>query len=436
MDKLADYLHDVCKNVKFTPAHFGIKRELNAHFEDQIHEYVQIGMTQEDALEASIADMGDPYDLGDRLNQVHKPQREWNIVLFLVSMLCFSILISAVFQFIAVPKYYYNYFFKLLIYVPVGGILIFLLYHFDYRIFIRNSTVILIVSVLLIVIIDHWGDGMLRLVIGNHAFEAMPLAGICGVIGTAASLQYCRKKHIMIEIVNVILSFYIFGMFISLGQYLWALSQLTVYIVTCIWLSKMYSYLQNYKIKKYIHIIFIILCGLLYSDTILGEITRWIPVFLDPNAYAKSEGYVFITTRTLLSSALPLGANSLLTSGQGVSNGFLKEFVLIYIISKFGYIPGFFILLAIIIFIYFICRAVWQLRNTTGGAIALACCIPLLFQFFVAISTNLGFILPGLYSNFPFMSVGGVFLASNMILIAIILSIWRTRLEYQVLYEK
>jgi cell division protein FtsW (lipid II flippase) len=436
MDKLDDYLSEVCKNVKFKPAHFGIKRELKAHFEDQIQEYVQSDMTLEQALDVSIADMGNPYDLGNQLNCVHKPHREWKIVLLLLLMLCFSVAISAVFQFISIPQYYYNYFYKLLIYVPIGGILVVILYRLDYRFFIRYGTAILILGMLLLLIINKWGDVFSRLVVGNYAFEVMPFAGICGVLGTASSLQYSRKKSLIIEIINALLTLIIFGLFMSLSQLLWALSQLIVYIATCIWLDKTDLSLHKYRAKKVIHIIVIVICGLILSEVLFNEIIRWLPVLLHPQAYSNSQGYALLMTKRLLSSVVPFGSSALISSGQSIGSSFSKVYVLLYIFSKFGYITGYLILLSVLSFVYFICRAAWYMKNTSGGAIATACCILLVLQFIIAICTNLGFTLPGLYSKFPFLSVGGIFMVSNMLLTAIILSIWRTHLEYHILYEK
>ena len=67
------YIKQVLKQVKFIVDHRSIKRELNSHIQDLIDEHQWHDLSEHDLNLKILEEMGDPIDLGQSLNQVHKP---------------------------------------------------------------------------------------------------------------------------------------------------------------------------------------------------------------------------------------------------------------------------------------------------------------------------------------------------------------------------
>ena len=67
------YIKKVLKQVKFIVDHRSIKRELNSHIQDLIDEHQWHNLSEDELNLKILEEMGDPIDLGQSLNQVHKP---------------------------------------------------------------------------------------------------------------------------------------------------------------------------------------------------------------------------------------------------------------------------------------------------------------------------------------------------------------------------
>lgn len=67
------YIKQVLKQVKFIVDHRSIKRELNSHIQELIDEHQWHDLSEQDLNIKIQEEMGNPIDLGQSLNQVHKP---------------------------------------------------------------------------------------------------------------------------------------------------------------------------------------------------------------------------------------------------------------------------------------------------------------------------------------------------------------------------
>jgi len=67
------YIKQVLKQVKFIVDHRSIKRELNSHIQDLMDEHQWHNLSEDELNLKILEEMGNPIDLGQSLNQVHKP---------------------------------------------------------------------------------------------------------------------------------------------------------------------------------------------------------------------------------------------------------------------------------------------------------------------------------------------------------------------------
>ena len=89
MDKKIDkFLSSVCNYIKNKEVHKEVYEELKSHIYEIVEEYEESGLTEEEAINKAIERMGNPNDIGEKLNKVHKPKIDWiNIGLITIMML-------------------------------------------------------------------------------------------------------------------------------------------------------------------------------------------------------------------------------------------------------------------------------------------------------------------------------------------------------------
>lgn len=68
-----EFCDRVCAQVQYVPARDAIRRELLGHMEDHAAVLQELGVPEEEAMQAAVAAMGDASEIGRELNEQHKP---------------------------------------------------------------------------------------------------------------------------------------------------------------------------------------------------------------------------------------------------------------------------------------------------------------------------------------------------------------------------
>ena len=79
--KKEEYLHLVTDQIRCKKARPDVKTELEAHIMDQMEDYRNEGMEEQEAMERAILEMGDPVEVGVELDRIHRPKMSWEILL-------------------------------------------------------------------------------------------------------------------------------------------------------------------------------------------------------------------------------------------------------------------------------------------------------------------------------------------------------------------
>lgn len=79
--KKEEYLHIVTDQIRCKKARPDVKTELEAHIMDQMEDYRNEGMEEQEAMERAILEMGDPVEVGVELDRIHRPKMSWEILL-------------------------------------------------------------------------------------------------------------------------------------------------------------------------------------------------------------------------------------------------------------------------------------------------------------------------------------------------------------------
>ena len=68
-----EYLHTLTEQIRCKMARGTIEQEINDHIEDQKAEFLSEGMSQTEAEEAAVREMGDPVEVGLEMDRIHRP---------------------------------------------------------------------------------------------------------------------------------------------------------------------------------------------------------------------------------------------------------------------------------------------------------------------------------------------------------------------------
>lgn len=85
---MEEFIKILTEQIRCVRAREGIAQEISNHILDQTEAFEQKGMSHEQALERAVQEMGDPVEIGLSMDQIHRPQIDWKMMLitFLLSI--------------------------------------------------------------------------------------------------------------------------------------------------------------------------------------------------------------------------------------------------------------------------------------------------------------------------------------------------------------
>lgn len=85
-DRLQDYLRQVGEQIRWKRARPQLLSELETHLLDQRDDCLSQGMGEEEAQQEAVRQMGDPVDVGQALDAVHRPKPQWGLLVFALAV--------------------------------------------------------------------------------------------------------------------------------------------------------------------------------------------------------------------------------------------------------------------------------------------------------------------------------------------------------------
>lgn len=85
-----DFLNNVSKEIKYKPANKYISDELESHIEELKNDNLCKGLSEEQAEETAVEQMGDAKKIGKRLNRIHRPKLDWITLIFIFVFLWYG----------------------------------------------------------------------------------------------------------------------------------------------------------------------------------------------------------------------------------------------------------------------------------------------------------------------------------------------------------
>ena len=81
-----EYLHTLTEQIRCKMARGTIEQEINDHIEDQKAEFLGEGMSQAEAEEAAVREMGDPVEVGLEMDRIHRPTMAWGMIALIIGL--------------------------------------------------------------------------------------------------------------------------------------------------------------------------------------------------------------------------------------------------------------------------------------------------------------------------------------------------------------
>lgn len=85
-DHLQDYLRQVGEQIRWKRAWPQLLSELETHLLDQRDDCLSQGMTEEEAQQEAVRQMGDPVLIGQSLDAVHRPKPQWGLLVLALAI--------------------------------------------------------------------------------------------------------------------------------------------------------------------------------------------------------------------------------------------------------------------------------------------------------------------------------------------------------------
>ena len=89
-----EYLKLVTEQIRCREAREPVREELEQHILDQAEEFCKEGLTEDEAIERAVEEMGDPVETGVSMDWIHRPQMAWGMLVLIGIISLLSLVIQ------------------------------------------------------------------------------------------------------------------------------------------------------------------------------------------------------------------------------------------------------------------------------------------------------------------------------------------------------
>lgn len=435
-----EYLRAIEQQLRYKKAYPEIERELNDHMEDQKQAYLIKGMSEEEAEQRAVKEMGDPVVTGEALDRIHRPQTDWSLIIMAIALSLFGILMQClIFPHMDNEHIATTYQSRTILYNLIGIAVMVAVFFFDYRILGKYVWQIygcfLAVSFFLMMAGIH---GLPWFIHGGYAtaFQAGNFCQILFIPIFAAFVYHFRDQgwRGMLRSFLILLVNDVFFLMLGYGSLTVGMVVQGVCVVLLIKAATKGIYGGNRRLEVCVSALLLI--GVPVGMVLLLTCTSWgqsglavyqierLRAMLHPEQYADGAGYTVMQAQNVVASATLTGSGDL-GFFQDMSGAY-SDYIISCALSYFGILAVLLIVAVILAFLGRILHISRNQSNTLGFLLGTAVFCTLLFKSMLYFAANLG-IFPGTAVDMPFLSFGLNNAVSNDLLIGLVLSVNRYR---------
>ncbi|MCT8138488.1 FtsW/RodA/SpoVE family cell cycle protein [Anaerobacillus sp. CMMVII] len=426
--KFEEFLNKVTSKVKSKEAHNRIKKELTNHLQELSQSFQKRESSKEKAEEKAIQEMGNPYAIGENLNQIHKPKMDWILIVLFVILagVGFLPLVGGIPELSLSSTYFIG---RQVIWSILAVLVLIGFLFFDYR-KLKNLWMYFYASGLLIHLYLYFFG-----YITNGVNKWISLPGVM-VDGTMISLflfflawaGIFSKNNEFNSWKKQGLLFFLFWTPIFLYMMVPNFMFCIIYFFCII---GMFAFAQVQK-KLALKLVgtnavagLIFLLAIIITSRESYFFTR-LSAFINPNADPNGAGYMYITVRDILSQAGWFGNGLYNDLNFQLLPEAHTDFVFPYLVYSLGWAFGIALSLILLLFISRISKNAFKTKDLYGRLIVIAGAA--LFSVPTIWNILMGFgLVPIMGVSLPFISYGGSMLLFYTAFLGLILNVYRRK---------
>ncbi len=434
------YLQAVLEQIRCEKVHPYIREELMGHIQDQIEDNRKSGMSEKEAEEAAVRDMGDPVEIGVEFDRIHRPQIAWKMLIVIGVISVLGILVHFfITRQIADSNLWDSSVSgssRYALHVLIGLALMFVVYRIDYTYLAKYAKVIAACILLFGLVCLHAGTVAGGVILGIHVgggsiVAVNTLLMLYVPIYAAVVYKYHGEGHagIVKSIVWMLLPVYIA---IRLPRMPLALMLfVSMLVVLMIGIGK--GWFQVAKKKAFI------LMGLVAFGFPVGGLGALVLMRGSLGYYIERARSFYMDSDGLAYYASML--DSVRDNAKWIGNSGMKflgfvqdgnrDFILSYVTASYGLLAAIIVCCLLAVLVVFIFSASLQQKNQLGLAMGCGCGMIFLMNLAANILINMG-IVPTAWTFLPFLSAGGNNIVLCYGLVGIVLSIYRYKNIYPI----
>lgn len=441
--QIKEYLNSICEQIKYKPIRGEISKEIEGHIVDLKQEYINDGNKEEIAEEKAIQQMGNPEEIGKKLNQIHKPKLDLQLILITIILLCFGFLVSFIRTCHLVTNgNETNAMTKYIFFLILGVLLSIPIYFIDYRKLLKYSNILYGIASGLIIWTLLFGvniNGIPHIYISPTASSISPVIiavplYIISFVGFINNLE--KKSKIKMKILqkcNINVVKIIVLSIISLFLLTLMPSITSTFILGLTYLIIATGKILESKENKKRNILMLwgipLLIGMILLIYIVGGRTYYIwnrfEVTFHPESDANGMGWTELNRKIIINSAQTYGeAEDMSNAIELFDEG--TNFAFISILAHYGWIVTVLVTVSILLLcIKLIINAI-KIKEKYGKSLIIGISSMFILQSIFNILMNLNLWMESNY-NLPFVSYGGFNLIINLMCLSLILSVYRKK---------
>ena len=423
--KIAEFLNTVCKQIRCEEVHDDIKLELKNHIIELAEDDISSGISEGEAVNKALSNMGDAASIGKELNKCHKPKPEWGLMILTILFASVGLITNYLVEMsgIVTGEPSLVLFFRALGSSLIGTFLAVILYFFDYRKIKKYSKYIYMITLMLLIFTISNGqrvNGMAWLAIGPFGINFVsicPYLFAVALSGIFENWNWSSLKHNLYAILLILIP----PFFILISK---SVSSTVIYaavILAIILVSR-----KNPKSKLMLSGLFVGSGLVLLLFCILSEPYRMkrFLIFIHPERDPLGSGYVNMQLNKVIQSAGMFGQG--LKLKPKIVPAINSDFILSFIIYTFGWIAAILFIFSIACYIIRLIRAVIVIKSSYGKNLISSITAVITIQYLWNILMIFG-LAPIAGISLPFISHGSAGLIVNIASLGLILSVYRRK---------
>lgn len=418
-NKIDAYVATVQDQIRCRKIRSYVTEEIRVHLEEERSFLLEAGISDPEATDTAIEEMGDPVDIGVKLDRIHRPRMNWVLYFGVIAFCLAGLLIQFVIrsggagqQFTPLSRHLTG--------ILIGIAAMTLICRLDFTLLAKHPYIIWTVYWAGLFICTDFAPKY-----NGRCVTLLPymLLFIPLYAGLVYSTRGCGYRGLLKNLLFLLLP----------GLLCLAIPSASTFMLVlggCLLLMSVAICKNWFRVKHG----WALLCTwgisvipplvlLLFNSG--GYRLRRIQVLLHPSAYADNEGYMIMKLRSLLGQASLVGGLSNTEIAKNLPE-ISTDYLLSYVVLHFGWVPAVLLITLLAAFLIYLFRLSVRQTNALGFLVSLACSFTLTFEILLYLTVNLGIFYMAPLA-LPFFSYGGRWMVLNLCIVGLLLSVHRTR---------